>query len=1306
MLEDGFSPPRAKTKLKNLPFKEFTIIEPHFMRLSTVIIGLSIALCWPSLTAANKFEEPATSECIEDVGNVSELPSLPETPQVRATIAAYAPLTCQLHYDATWRNAPTVTGVTQTAHGEVKAVSSITDLEGDIIFTYSQVIDDDDHCDGGSKVTIAAIAGTDSINITDFYSSGVVVKAKVDLTNMTISIPNQIIGTHSSYGTYDICSCTWDSDDEIATVDRSTEITGTISDDGLITVNSTWGVFSTSKNRVFNVYSNIVSFHPNARMIYTYYDVDYNNTFVDTIPLYATQTDDIVTIVNFFNYGAEITAQLNGAKRATIARKRIFVGKSSEALLYGAYFYGDYTTLTAIYYPILCDVATDLRTISWGEWTIADEVYYYVAGIDCKIETDFDLTYPDAAELNVEGDGTAESPYLIKSVADWNSIVEYADVMYETYTGKYLKLACDIDFTDSIITPLGYLNNVDFCGDLNGAGYTIKGINYTTVGASDGCVVNYATNGASIHDLTVEGTMTISHSCCGGVVGYIHSGFVTNVTSNLTITATQSAAGGVVGNPYYTQISGCNFTGNMTASGAYTGGIVGQANSETIITGCTNQGQMTYSAQCQAGIVGFFDGGCEGVRVTDCHNYGTINSTGGYTGGISGYTILSTPIVSSSSDTTVTEPIISQCNNYGIINSSTNSAGGVAGWFNNGLISDCHNKGVVNSSGTFAGGVVGHLFDGSIADCSNDSLVSSSNAYPGGVVGSLRASTATRCYNNGTVQNTSTSQQYTGGVVGRAYGSIPWPTDTYVASDLYYCANRGTVVAASKNTGGVVGRLDTISSATGCYNEGVVTSSSTQIGGVIGVVYRDATVTDCYNAGTVTYTGTSSTAYAGGVACYSYRATYTGCYNVGTVEATNSTSGYLCGLIAYCYSDDSDDRIEITDCHNSADITSYYNTAGLMLYGTDLVVVNMENCYNSGTIMSTITNSSTETQSTAGLATTYFRGSTFKDCYNTGDIIGANTYCVGGLLGYQRTTSVENLTTTITGCYNAGNITANEQYTGGIVAKAGDAQATVISECYNLGNITSTSSYVGGIAGLTQSSIIDTYNTGTITGSDFVGGIAGYTTDSISTVYSTGTITAYNDHYGDIVGSTESDVTGAYCLSANSSGNSTLATSLTYAELGALELDGWINGDCYTYPRLDDSDFAKAYAAAVIPADGDSYSSITQGFSVGTPDGVTWTASTDAISFDGNTATFTETVNGTVTLTATCGDASATTELTCNVEVDGISSITGNGLEVVSEKFYNLAGAQVAEPMDDTKAIYIVVKTYNDGTVKPVKEIR
>lgn len=54
----------------------------------------------------------------------------------------------------------------------------------------------------------------------------------------------------------------------------------------------------------------------------------------------------------------------------------------------------------------------------------------------------------------------------------------------------------------------------------------------------------------------------------------------------------------------------------------------------------------------------------------------------------------------------------------------------------------------------------------------------------------------------------------------------------------------------------------------------------------------------------------------------------------------------------------------------------------------------------------------------------------------------------------------------------------------------------------------------------------------------------------------------------------------------------------------------------------------------------------------------------------------------------------------------GISDLATDGRTVVSEKFYNVAGAEVAEPTSSVKSIYVVVKTYDDGTVAVAKEVR
>ena len=1005
------------------------------------------------------------------------------------------------------------------------------------------------YASSGGKVTIAAISGTDSITITDFFTTGNVIKAKVNLDSMTISIPIQVVGTQSTYGDYYIYPCIYDYDEDYLSVYTNKELTGTISEDGLITIDSQWGLFYPDNSyALIAVYNDIKSYHSNSKMIYNYYDYTANQAVTDTIPLYIYQNDaDYLYIVNYYNFGTSMQCYLYGTKQVIVPASAIFYGYGSYAYLYSATFSDSYNSVT-IDYPIKSDATTDLRTIKWGEWTIADNSYFYVAGVDCTIETDFDIAYPDAATITTEGEGTASSPYLIKSVDDWNNLVDYAETMYESYYGKYIKLANDIDFDSTEIRPFGNPSETEsFRGDLDGGGYTIKGITYTAPYSYHGSIVDYAVDGACIHDLTVEGSVELNNTHCGGVVGYLYQSTIKNVKSNLYIDSSSKAyVGGVVGYPYDSEVTSCSYYGTRTAN-TLSGGVVGYANGTTIVSDCHNYGNITFRGQETGGVVGCIQT-YYGAKIINCNNYGYLSSVrGGYLGGILGY---GTSYVSSSTSTEqyeVTDTVLSGCCNYGTVytqsESSTNytNPAGIAGWIVGVVVSDCHNYGVVDGYYSYGGGVVGYARECIITDCTNDTTVISRHGVGGGgIIGTCLATKLINCVNYGTVTNNGKTNA--GGIASYVYGRVSGFTNYgYVKSQVINCVNYGAVTCDSTYTGGIVAKLDTASIVTGCANFGPISGKDYYVGGIIGYSYMHTTITDCYNAGT----------------------------------------------------------------------------------------------------------------------------------------ISGKSISMGGILGTCSSSGIS------------------------------------LSNCFNVGDITSTSDYVGGISGCHHGTLTNVYNMGNVSGASYVGGITGYSSDSLSNAYNAGSISATESNYGSMVGSYASAATSlsntAYYLTTTECGDCSYGTGLSYAELAKLDLgDSWTAGDNYTYPRITsiaDNDYAKAYAAAIVPADGDSYSSITTGFNVGTPDGVTWTAPTDAITFDGNTATFTETVNGTVALTATCGDVSVTTEVTCNVEVEGINDVMGNALEVVSEKFYTASGIQVAGPSEDAKAIYIVVKTYDDGTTETVKEV-
>ena len=561
------------------------------------------------------------------------------------------------------------------------------------------------------------------------------------------------------------------------------------------------------------------------------------------------------------------------------------------------------------------------------------------------------------------------------------------------------------------------------------------------------------------------------------------------------------------------------------------------------------------------------------------------------------------------------------------------------------------------------------------------------------------------CIHDLTVEGslTSTTYTYLAGVVGCLSGTLRNVT------------SRSTLTSSKNYPAGLVGTAKTGAKMYDCTFEGTINSSGTYTSGLVAYSASEVYYENCGNRGTVNYTGTTGSAYVSGLAGYCFPCSMICCFNEGAINISSPTSsGHVAGLISYAYAQNKSGlTFYLKDCYNTADITAAYNVAGLIANANGYSYFYLDGCYNTGDITSAYTTTKVSSY-TAGIATGISPYSTYTGCYNTGDITASGTTYTGGLFGYYRGSFSSTATATVTGCYNAGKVTAGGSYGGGIAACM--YNYLTISGCYNVGNISGTTAIggiVGYVKGATSSKISDCYNMGAISAtSDYAGGIVGQPTSStsVSTVYSAATVTCQGDNYGDLVGS-EASVSDGYYISALSCGGVEAGTGLTYAELAALSLSGWTSGDDYSYPRLDDSDYAKAYAAAVIPAGNDSRDSITGAFFVGAPDGLTWTATPDAVQISGNTATFTATVQGSLTMTATCGDVSVETQLTCDVVVeggddDGVQAAGDDSRIVVDEAFYTLTGQRVAPPDGNAPAIYIVVKTYDDGTTQAVKESR
>ena len=150
--------------------------------------------------------------------------------------------------------------------------------------------------------------------------------------------------------------------------------------------------------------------------------------------------------------------------------------------------------------------------------------------------------------------------------------------------------------------------------------------------------------------------------------------------------------------------------------------------------------------------------------------------------------------------------------------------------------------------------------------------------------------------------------------------------------------------------------------------------------------------------------------------------------------------------------------------------------------------------------------------------------------------------------------------------------------------------------------------------------------------------------------------------------------------------------------------EDWTNTDAYSLPIIKtyaDSSFTKFYSAVIVPHGTDTYQNITGNFYVGAPAGLLWTPSVAVMNIAGNNATFSNSYTGELVMTATMGKLSKQFTLNCDVSLTDINRI--NGKEIKDEKYYNATGVQVMSSEVRNGQVYIIKRTYTDGTSQTIK---
>lgn len=215
---------------------------------------------------------------------------------------------------------------------------------------------------------------------------------------------------------------------------------------------------------------------------------------------------------------------------------------------------------------------------------------------------------------DLTGSGTEQDPYRIESDADWTEIFAI-EANAAKYWASGIVTRLDTDITVS--TSVGTSSN-KYQGTFNGNWNTLT-FNNGSIGSP--CTVekcapfSYASSGATIMNLTVEGTIISQKKFAAGLIGWVEgSGTydIINCTSNITIDCSEIEKGSV-SSKYWD----CS-----------TGGFIGQVESGKVyFTNCVFSGSILKGSQSSAnrcaGFVSYVQG--TSVTYTNCTMAGTID---------------------------------------------------------------------------------------------------------------------------------------------------------------------------------------------------------------------------------------------------------------------------------------------------------------------------------------------------------------------------------------------------------------------------------------------------------------------------------------------------------------------------------------------------------------------------------------------------------------------------------------------------------------------------------------------------------
>ena len=734
--------------------------------------------------------------------------------------------------------------------------------------------------------------------------------------------------------------------------------------------------------------------------------------------------------------------------------------------------------------------------------------------------------------IELEGEGTEESPYLLSNEDDLYALGAFGE-------NTYFKLTQDIELEEDWV-PINA-----FEGVFDGDGKTISGLTVTEdehswhTGLFRHIYHNAVVKNLTLSDVNVSGDMYVGalaglvsgsvENCSvvsGSVTGYHTVGGLAGMADGSSISNCSSSAdvkgsryiGGLVGEIFASTITSSNASGSVTSKKAesgngnygYAGGLAGQmiyTNAEN----CFATGDVTYGEEDDNYAVDFIGGFAGAIisynydvksiephgfmekqdfYITNCEARGNVSIKGSYIGGFAG------AIINYDTKDLITMNI-DNCKSYGNINAGgpryySYKIGGFAGELRDVTsITNCKALGEQISVGFFENEGIGGFAGFAYTDKKDTIIENCTSTY------NIEANYV----------------EYVGGFIGYAISYMNYIENEIIfnsSSNIINCTSSGDIYIGKDEEmahgyniyiGGFIGLSGNIC-VEESYSMGNISVNNSLESGVVGGFVGASAISSfikSYAKGNISSSGFAY--YMGGFAGNDYLSSFTNCYAEGDVTAEmhgRFIGGFLGGNNRWVMSPSADEDENEDE--------------------PEIFLTSIESCYSTGNV----------TVCVAKMDHLYTRGSTL------------DIYAIGGFIGGLSEDA------NITDCLSLGAVTlkaaagnndyyGNQNHVGGFIGSITYADITIDS-CNSESNVTLKmfAEDVGGFAGFAYGEgiiIENCFSTGDVTAEKsgnniggFLGGSHGYDLAYssegpkipvvIENCYSTGDVTVNTDDFG------------------------------------------------------------------------------------------------------------------------------------------------------------------------------------------------